>query len=408
MAPPDPSGAGARVLFVDDDELVLEGLRDGLRRFRRCFTMTFLSSASAALDALDATPPDVVVCDLRMPGMDGASLLELVRDRAPSAARIVLSGHADIGLVARAAAVAHRLVAKPCDTDELVRIIQRSCALREIARRVELDPRALGASALPSVPRACAELGELLHSGTAGAADIAQVINHDAAMAAKVLQLANSAYFGRRRPTTSVADAVAYLGTDTLRALLLHAGAFRAFPVTAAIPGFDLNGLQRRCNRVGSLARAILTDVGGAGDAFTGGLLHEVGLLVLASHAPEDLGQLLSEARQENLPVIEVERRHHRCTHAEIGAHLLALWGLPHATAEAVAGHHDVRWLRLPFDAVAAVHFAAALMESAESGTGAPPLPAAGPQRDYLQRAALDDRLGHWQQLAQELASTTG
>jgi CheY-like chemotaxis protein len=151
-----------RVLFVDDDQAVLDGLRDALRPRRRRWAMSFVISGEEALARIDAEPHDVVISDLRMPGMDGASLLELVRDRCPAAVRIVLSGQAEVRVVARAAAEAHRLIAKPCDTQDLARVIERSCALQEIAARVDLDPRAMGVSVLPSVPRICGELTEFL------------------------------------------------------------------------------------------------------------------------------------------------------------------------------------------------------------------------------------------------------
>ncbi|HWE11265.1 MAG TPA: response regulator [Solirubrobacteraceae bacterium] len=397
-----------RILFVDDDELLLEGLRDALRPYRHQWSMRFVADGETALAAIAAEPHDVIVSDLRMPGLDGAALLARVEERSPSTVRIVLSGHADINAVSRAAASAHRLIAKPCETDELARIIARSCALRDIAERVELDPRAAGASALPSVPRAYAQLTELLRSGSAGAGEIAHVINHDIAMAAKVLQLANSAYFGRRQATTSVANAVAYLGTDTLRALLLHAEAFRVFRVVTPIPGFDLNNLQRHCTRVALLATAIVKDTGSDGDAFTAGLLHDIGMLILAVQSPDDLAQMLAIAHKENRPLAEIEREGRSASHAEIGAHLLALWGLPHAVTEAVAGHHDSTWLHLPFDTVAAVHVANALVEAVEASHDADALPPHEPDLDYLADAGLLDSLERWQRLAEELVLEPG
>lgn len=390
----------ARILFVDDDESLLEGLRDALYPYRHRWAMSFATDGEQALAALSTAPCDVIVCDLRMPGIDGAALLELVRDRSPSTVRIILSGHADIKVVSRAAAVAHRLIAKPCGTEELAGIIERSCALRNISDRVELDERAIGVAVLPSVPRVYGQLCELLRSGSAGASDIAEVIGTDIAMAAKVLQLANSAYFGRRCPTASVADAVAYLGTDTIRALLLYAGAFHAFQVEPPIPGFDLDGLQHHCVVVARLAAAILKDGGGSGDAFTAGLLHDVGLLVLAAQARDELAGLLNEARERSRTLVEIEREKGQATHAEIGAHLLALWGLPHDVTEAVAGHHEPSWLKLPFDAVAAVQAANTLVRSVNQGGGCRD----GQLDDYLEHAGLIGHLDRWRESAAALA----
>lgn len=395
-APDDPR----RILFVDDDQDLLDGLRDALRPYRHRWAMRFVTSGEDALATLDGQSYDVVISDLRMPGIDGASLLELVRDRCPAAVRIVLSGHAELRMVARAAAAAHRLIAKPCETDELARVIERSCALQELANRVELDRRAIGASRLPSVPRLYAQLSELLSSGTAGAGDVGRVIEQDIAMAAKVLQLANSAYFGRRSPISKVADAVAYLGLETLRALLLHAEAFRAFEINPPILGFDLEELHRHCTRVARLATTLLGDTANGPDVFTAGLLHDVGLLILASRDREGLATTIALAREQGRPTHQIEREQHGITHAEVGAHLLALWGLPHTVTEAVAGHHDTTWLKLPFDTVAAIQIANVLIEELEAEL----LPNAPPpselDHDYLERAGLASRLAQWRELA--------
>lgn len=387
-----------RIMFVDDDPHLLDGLQDGLRSHRPTWSMRFLSSGEAALEALEAESPDVVVSDLRMPGMDGATLLELVRDLCPSAVRIVLSGHAEITMIARAAGAAHRLIAKPCDTDELARVIARSCSLLDMANRVERDRRPLGASALPSVPRLYAQLTELLSSGTAGTADAARIVETDIAMSAKVLQLANSAYFGRRSPIAKVSEAVAYLGLETLRSLVLHTESGSEFAVHPPIPGFKLETLHEHSTRVARLAAA-LADATGA-HAFTSGLLHDIGLLVLASQDPQGLASLLAAAHDHRCPIHRVEHERHAVTHAEIGAHLLALWGLPHTVTEAVAGHHGGEWLKLPFDAIAATYVANILVEELEAQLSPGAIAPSDLDLDYLARAGLTAKLPRWRELA--------
>src|SRR3982074_675437 len=119
------------------------------------------------------------------------TVLARVREHHPTPVRIVLSGHAERRTGARSAGVAHRLLAKPCEIDELTRVIERSCALQDITDRAELPRRVAGASALPSVPRLYLQLTELLRSGDGTADDAAKIVERDIAMAAKVLQLAN-------------------------------------------------------------------------------------------------------------------------------------------------------------------------------------------------------------------------
>lgn len=392
------AGEPKQIIFVDDDPYLLDGLRDGLRPHRGRWTMRFLSSGEAALEAVHAEPPDVVVSDLRMPGMDGATLLERIRDRCPSAVRIVLSGQAEITMVARAAGAAHRLIAKPCDTGELARVIARSCSLQDMASRVERDHRPLGASALPSVPRVYAQLTELLSSGSAGAADAARIVQTDIAMSAKVLQLANSAYFGRRSPIAKVSDAVAYLGLETLRSLVLHTEAVSEFQVDPPIPGFKLETLHQHSTRVARLTAA-LADGAGA-HAFTAGLLHDIGLLVLAVQDRDGLADLLAAANDQGCPIHQVEQERHAVTHAEIGAHLLSLWGLPHTVTEAVAGHHGADWLKLPFDAIAAAYVANILVEELEAELSPGAMAPSELDLDYLERAGLTASLPQWRELA--------
>jgi HD-like signal output (HDOD) protein len=259
------------------------------------------------------------------------------------------------------------------------------------------------------VPRLYAELTELLSSGSAGAADAARVVEQDIAMSAKVLQLANSAYFGRRSAISSVTQAVAYLGLDALRALLLHAEAFREFSVQPRIPGFDLEELHRHCTRVARLASAVLGEPGSGGDVFTAGLLHDVGLLVLASRDRAGLASTFALASEQRRPTHEIEREQHGVTHADVGAHLLALWGLPHTVTEAVAGHHDNQWLKLPFDAVGAMYIANVLVEEVEAELIPGALPASELDLAYLERAGLTQQLPGWRELAarQFLEDTT-
>jgi HD-like signal output (HDOD) protein len=396
-----------RVLFVDDDEYLLEGLRDALRPQRRRWDMTFVADANEALAVLAEKSHDVIVSDLRMPGIDGAALLARVREVDPAAVRIVLSGQADLEMLARAAGVAHRLLAKPCEVEDLVEMIDRSCALQELTTRVEARRRKGGSSALPSVPRLYARLTELLASGEASAADAAAIVEEDMALAAKVLQLANSAYFGRREPVSRLRDAVAYLGLETLRAVTLAAAVFQDSKVDPPIPGFELEALQLQCTRVAHLARAMAAEAGSREDVFAAGLLHDVGLLVLAIEDRDALGMIVARAEREDRPVHEIERDLGLYGHAEIGAHLLALWGLPHTVTDAVARHHQPPRPGAAFDAAAVVYLASTLIQEArrQHEPGAPP--ASELDSELTARAQVAPHLSHWRELAAELCGSS-
>ena len=110
-----------RILFVDDDPRILEELRDMLRPQRHDWEMAFAPSGDAALALMQASPFDVIVSDMRMPGMDGAALLARVRQEYPQVVRIVLSSHTELSTALRVVPVAHQFLAKPCDAEMLRR-----------------------------------------------------------------------------------------------------------------------------------------------------------------------------------------------------------------------------------------------------------------------------------------------
>jgi HD-like signal output (HDOD) protein/ActR/RegA family two-component response regulator len=389
------------VVFVDDDLDLLDGLRDALRPRRREWRMTFVAGGEAALGVLEREPVDIVVSDLRMPGMDGATLLAKVARIQPDAVRIVLSGHADPETIGRVAAVAHRILVKPSPIDVVARVIERSCVLLDVTGEVQLIRAAAGACVLPSPSTTYIELAEMLARTETTTEQVAAVLEHDIAMAAKVLQLANSAYFGPREAVSSLRDAVALLGHDTLRALVVSVEAFAKFDVQASIPGFSLETVEHRSLQVGRLAHKLSEGNPEADDAFAAGLLLDVGLLVLAAQEPDYLAADLLAAEREGRPVHEVELDRHGITHAEVGAHLLALWGLPHTIVEAVAHHH--RPLRSPapcFDAIATVHIADALVADMEPGPAEHATGLSRIDRDYLDRIGVAGRIAEWQRLA--------
>jgi putative nucleotidyltransferase with HDIG domain len=371
-----------RVLFVDDETQMLDSLRDALRPRRHEWEMSFAASGEDALDRLEREVYDVIVSDMRMNGMDGATLLGLVELAQPGAVRIVLSGSAERDVVVRAGAVAHRFLAKPCDVDELARLVERSCALRSLPAI---------ATRLPAAPRLHAELTALLRDGGATPADAAAIIERDIAMSAKVLALVNSAWFGLRRRVADVRSAAVYLGLTTLRGLVLSAHAFEGLAPARRIEGFDLDAVQRHCLHVAQVARRLLPYGEQRDDAFTAALLHDVGLLALAAEEGDYLEGVLAQARASGRPLAEIELEERGVTHAEIGAHLLAQWGLPDSIVEAVAYHHRPEALHQPrLDAVAAVAIACALVDDRVDA-------------DYIASLGVADRLDQWRSVCAEV-----
>jgi putative nucleotidyltransferase with HDIG domain len=379
-----------RVLFVDDEAHVLDGLRDLLRRQRREWEMVFALGGEAALREIDAQPFDVVVSDMRMPDIDGATLLGLVRARHPETVRIVLSGQTDLEATLRAVPVAHQFLAKPCDPDELRRAIERASLSQALLADEAVRRAATGAGEIPSAPSLYIRLVEATSTEDTSIAEIAALVESDIAMCAKVLQLVNSSFFGLGRRISSVREAVVYLGLGPLRALVLSAGAFRAFAPSRRIEGFSVDALEMHSGRVARLAGELVSDRHDAEQAFTAGMLHDVGKLLLATHRPDELSLLLAASRESGLPLHTLEHQRNGVTHAEIGAYLLTLWGLPHTIVDAVTHHHAPDRIGAgKLDAVAAVHVANLLVAEQDGSTSA------APDADHLVHLG-GDRLASW------------
>lgn len=223
-----------RILFVDDDEMLLNGLRRALRPMRSEWTMEFVSSGAAALECMVHFAFDAVVTDMRMPEMSGAQLLEQVRLDHPQTIRFVLSGHSDRESILRSVNPAHQYLAKPCAIDELRQKLTQALALRDLLESSTLKKLVSQIESLPCTPDLYLQLRDRLESPRCSVADIGQIIERDMAMTSKILQLVNSAFFGLGRHISCPADAVSVLGTDAVKSLVLSIGIFAQF--TACSP----------------------------------------------------------------------------------------------------------------------------------------------------------------------------
>jgi HD-like signal output (HDOD) protein/ActR/RegA family two-component response regulator len=394
-----------RILFVDDEHDVLDSLHDALRRYRKVWDVRFATSGDDALAQLEEEPADVIVSDIQMPVMNGALLLARIQELYPATIRIVLSGYADCEIVAHAATAAHRILAKPCDLEALCLILERSCKLHELSEVAELYRLTVATTTLPSRPGLYTEITKVIANPASSPDEIAAVIEQDAAMTAKVLQLANSAFFGNGRSVTSVRDAVVHLGADTIKSLTVSAETFSKL-APQSVEGFSIEDFQLHAMLVARIAAGILPPGELQQDAVTAALLHDIGKLVAISDDRDRWTRLSDEAQTRGLPRYAVERDHDEVTHAATGAYLLALWGLPLGVVEAVAGHHDPDLLPgVALDAIAAVHIADALAHEVRSGLGdGAPAPKLDPA--YLDRLGVRPQLAGWRRLALQAAAT--
>jgi len=171
-----------RVLFVDDESKILDGIRRMLHADRKRWDMEFAVGGEAALQACEAGSFDVVISDMRMPGMDGATLLGHIRDRYPGTARIVLSGYSEVEMTTRAVPVAHRFLAKPCNASDLQSTIERVCTLQDSLSTDEIRSIVGTVGELPSLSSTYTSLMQAMRSPTTCISQVADILRHDIAM----------------------------------------------------------------------------------------------------------------------------------------------------------------------------------------------------------------------------------
>lgn len=394
-----------RVLFVDDDPEALEALRRRLRAQRYDWEMAFAQGGEAALALMGASPFDVIVSDTRMPDIDGPALLRRVRELYPQVVRIVLSGCPENSTALEVVPVAHQFLAKPCDAETLHVAIERACHLKALLSDDTIRRTVTALGDLPSVPRTYEALTRALAEPDTSLLLIARIIEEDVGISAKVLQLVNSAFFGIAHSITSIKGAVSQLGITTIKNLVLSVEIFRAFRPKRQLPGFSLEKLQHHAQLTACIAAGLpvpghLTDI-----AMVAGMLHDLGKLILAWKVSVPFEKMLVEARKAHCPVYEVEQREHGFSHAEIGAYLLGLWGLPYSMVEAVALHH--RPNRVPhqgFDAISAVYVANLLAhELEESANGKPVIYNLENYQEDLASLGVGELLPQWRAMAAEI-----
>lgn len=388
--------ARKRVLFVDDDQSLLDGLQRALHSERGQWEMHFVASGEEALALMGQHRFDALVTDIRMPGIDGVQLLSEVNRLYPDSIRFILSGHSSDELTLQSVKSAHQFFSKPCDIDSLRASLVRAFSLRELLSNTKLQTFVSGTISLPSLPHVYLEIVDHLDCPEVSVRAVGAIIAKDPAITAKILQLVNSAFFGLGRQVSSPTEAASLLGMDTIKCLVLSVGLFSQFD-TAKLSqmGFSLEESVDHSVRVGQLSRNIALAEKASKDvvdeSHLAGFLHDIGRLILAENLPQDYARVIELVRQDGYDFSLAEREIIGTDHAAIGAYLLGLWGFSDTVIETVAFHHKPELSGgKAFGPLTAVHVGNAL-ENTGSGELTNLI-----SIDYLRSLDLEERLQMW------------
>ena len=384
-------------MFVgEDQELWPDLLRcSSPQRWR----ITFAHTADEALVALDEQGFDAVVTNLSLRGMSGPEFLHEVRQRRPEVWRFLRAEAKTTHEAHGWAGAAHQLIENPSDAEAIQTRLIKAFRSEYWMPNPIAQSLLTNCPILPSPPKLYHRILGALASSGASLEKIGELIEQDPPMSAKILKLVNSAIFSLQMDVTRASEAVMYLGLETTKAMVLLAHTVSSFPAAERVE-FSIDQLVRHSVTTARYARWISQIECPRGQtcdqAFTAGLLHDIGQFLLAANRGEAFTRAVQHARKMKVPLRRAEVDFFGVDHAELGGALLASWGLPQPIVEAVAMHHSPRWLGEPgFCAITAVHAANVLATEEESAHGFEK-----PEIDqkYLDAGGFTESLSGWRQ----------
>jgi HD-like signal output (HDOD) protein len=366
------------------------------------WTVAISESATQAITQLRQRTFDAVVTNDQLADMDGFRLLDMVQQQHPQMHRLIFADLTDAKTVLKTTGITHQCIPKPANSRVLQNVLERvfnlniwlsNPSVRQLLGRLKL---------VPSPPDLYLAIIRVLRDPNGDLDEVSSRAAQDPAITARLLQLANSAALGLRHKVVNVGEAIGYLGLETTRSLVLLAHAFNHCN-SSRKPTPHIERLWKHSLQTGSLARRIAREEAAShsvmDEAFLAGLLHDIGELLLMVNLPQEYEVVLNKALKTRAPIWQIEWEQFGATHAELGAHLMAIWNMPLSVVEALAlHHHPTRLLSHDFGPLAAVHvadvFEQELASAEESGSHL--------ELDYLSDLGLSDRLDHWRAACRE------
>src|SRR5262245_622953 len=359
----------AQILLVSDFPSENDGLELLLRLIAGERGVQVVTDEPAALNVVELEKPEIVFAHLKAGALPSIQFLNEVWKRNPKSARfLVADSILDSDALVRCVLGAHQFISKPVDKPTVVAALERADAIKRFVRNERIQALVSKMRTLPTRPSLYLDVMRELRSSTASAATVGELVSKDLAISTKLIQVVNSAFFGIEQQVTDPAAAVLLLGLEMTGSLVLSIEAFARFDKVKPLY-FSIDRVWKHSQSVADTARKICQAMNCEAEvcreAYTAGLLHDLGKLALAQNFEEQYDGALKLAEKQKLADCEVEEQVFGASHAETGAYLLAIWGLALPIVEAVADHHlPPEKLPVPFSAATALHIAEQLAEN--------------------------------------------
>ncbi|MBI1933843.1 MAG: HDOD domain-containing protein [Ignavibacteriales bacterium] len=321
------------ILFVDDDKNIIQGIKRTLHSFESKWNLLYAYGSAEAINILQQNTIDVIISDIRMPGLDGTELLSYVKNFYPKVMRITLSGFANEDIAVKNSRIAHQSISKPTNIENLIIILERADKLRQKLNNDELMQLVNNLDGLPSLPEIYIELENEFKAPILSIDKVSEIILKDPIISAKILQLTNSAFFGSANKIISIKQAVNFLGVKLVQNLVLTIKLFKSFDPDS--PFIDYyHKIWEHSNKVANISKQISMiknlQKHVVEEAYLAGLLHDIGKLIL-------LEKYKNFKNIDVNKISELENNYPLNMFPEVGAYLIGLWGLPDTIIEAIA-----------------------------------------------------------------------
>lgn len=395
-----------RILFVNGDARVRESLRRECSPVLGGWELLFEGDGARALEIVSTSEIDVIVTGMALPGLPGPDLLREVMQRRPRTVRFVLASLSEQPMVMACAAATHQYLTLPCEPRVLRNAVTRALDMDAALRREKVARLVGRLERLPSLPDLYVRMVERMADPECSIDEIGDLVARDISMTARILKLVNSAFFGLRQHVASPREAVNYLGLDSVKALVLSINAFAQYEDNP-LGGISLETLWNHSLMTAGYAKVIgraeAMSPREIEESFVSGMLHDTGKLVFAANFSSDYADVFASIAESSDTLIAAEESVFDANHAEIGGHLLRLWGLPEPIVDAVTWHHQPA--RCPEQSVGpltCVHVANVWshLDSAHAPA------AAQLDSGYLDRLGLTGRVRAWRHMLEEEQSS--
>ena len=391
------------ILFVDDDQNALDGFRTMMHVKRKEWGCKFALNAEEGLKLVTNETFDVVISDMRMPGMDGNDFLKEVAKLQPGAIRMIFSGYSEMEALFKSAKYAHQFLSKPSSAEKVISTIQRALELDYILTNSKIRDVVTQLESLPAIQDLYIRISRELECAEPNLKHVAKLVEGDLGISTTLLKVVNSSFFGFYERIISPGHAAVLLGVEALKGLILGVQLLDKIDLSN-IPNYSINKLWGHCLQTGYFAKVIAASEGQEREfvesCFVCGILHDVGKLVLVTQMADAYRPLLESAREKGGPIIDFEMREMEVSHVEIGAYLLGLWGFQADVVGGVYGHHHPDRCGKGLTPALVVHVANSLQHelsilNSEYKFSKLNMP-------WIESQGLGDRLEHWRDVCKQ------